>query len=60
MLLLDTDTRPQKAETMGVLVDWPGEQPAPSAFIFLASESNRPPVPRPRWPPSSRPAAARS
>lgn len=40
VLLLDTDTRPQKAETMGVLVDWPGEQPAPSAFIFLASESN--------------------
>lgn len=43
VLLLDTDTRPQKAETMGVLVDWPGEQPAPSAFIFLASESNPPP-----------------
>ena len=43
VLLLDTDTRPQKAETMGVLVEWPGEQPAPSAFIFLASESNPPP-----------------
>ncbi len=43
VLLLDTDTRPQKAETMGVLVDWPGEQPAPLAFIFLASESNPPP-----------------
>ena len=43
---------------MGVLVDWPGEQPAPSAFIFLASGSSPPPVPRPRWPPSSRPAAA--
>lgn len=60
VLLLDTDTRPQKAETMGVLVDWPGEQPAPSAFIFLASESNPPPARRLRWPPSSRPAAARS
>lgn len=43
VLLLDTDTRPQKAETMGVLVDWPGEQAAPSAFIFLASESSPPP-----------------
>src|SRR5690606_11822942 len=43
VLLLDTDTRPQKAETMGVLVDWPGEQAAPRAFVFLASESAPPP-----------------
>lgn len=43
VLLLDTDTRPQKAETMGVLVDWPGEQAVPSAFVFLASESSPPP-----------------
>ncbi|MBV7457546.1 UvrD-helicase domain-containing protein [Acidovorax sp. sif1233] len=43
VLLLDTDTRPQKAETMGVLVDWPGEQAVPRAFVFLASESNPPP-----------------
>ncbi len=43
VLLLDTDTRPQKAETMGVLVDWPGEQAVPSAFVFVASESNPPP-----------------
>lgn len=43
VLLLDTDTRPQKAETMGVLVDWPGEQPVPAAFVFLASESTPPP-----------------
>lgn len=43
VLLLDTDTRPQKAETMGVLVDWPGERAAPAAFIFLASESAPPP-----------------
>jgi len=43
VLLLDTDTRPQKAETMGVLVDWPGEQPVPRAFVFLASESSPPP-----------------
>lgn len=43
VLLLDTDTRPQKAETMGVLVDWPGEQTVPTGFVFLASESNPPP-----------------
>jgi ATP-dependent helicase/nuclease subunit A len=42
VLLLDTDTRPQKAETMGVLVDWPGEQTEPSGFVFLASESSPP------------------
>ena len=43
VLLLDTDTAPRKADTMGVLVDWPGESPEPVKFIFLASES-RPPV----------------
>ncbi|WCM91345.1 UvrD-helicase domain-containing protein [Acidovorax sp. NCPPB 2350] len=43
VLLLDTDTRPQKAETMGVLVDWPGEMPEPRCFVFLASESAPPP-----------------
>ncbi|MEO5795626.1 MAG: UvrD-helicase domain-containing protein, partial [Rhodoferax sp.] len=29
VLLLDTDSPPSKAETMGVLVDWPGEAEAP-------------------------------
>ncbi|MFT3814614.1 MAG: UvrD-helicase domain-containing protein [Acidovorax sp.] len=43
VLLLDTDARGQKAETMGVLVDWPGEQALPRRFIFLASEANPPP-----------------
>lgn len=43
VLLLDTDTRPQKAETMGVLVDWPGENATPAGFVFLASESSPPP-----------------
>ncbi|MGD9774206.1 UvrD-helicase domain-containing protein [Diaphorobacter sp.] len=43
VLLLDTDARAQKAETMGALVDWPGEQPAPLRFAFLASETNPPP-----------------
>jgi ATP-dependent helicase/nuclease subunit A len=46
VLLLDTDTRPQKAETMGVLVDWPGEQPAPSPLhLFGQRDPTRPPVP---------------
>ncbi|MFY3385691.1 UvrD-helicase domain-containing protein [Paracidovorax sp. MALMAid1276] len=43
VLLLDTDTRPQKADTMGVLVDWPGERAEPAGFVFLASESSPPP-----------------
>ena len=43
VLLLDTDARPQKAETMGALVDWPGQAPVPRCFVFLASESNPPP-----------------
>ncbi|WP_404303000.1 UvrD-helicase domain-containing protein [Alicycliphilus denitrificans] len=43
VLLLDTDARAKKAETMAVLVDWPGEQQLPRRFIFLASESNPPP-----------------
>ncbi|MBS0389578.1 MAG: UvrD-helicase domain-containing protein [Proteobacteria bacterium] len=43
VLLLDTDARPKNAETMGALVDWPGEQAAPRRFAFLASESNPPP-----------------
>ncbi|MDR6215128.1 ATP-dependent helicase/nuclease subunit A [Paracidovorax wautersii] len=43
VLLLDTDTRGQKTETMGALVDWPGESPVPRCFAFLASESSPPP-----------------
>jgi ATP-dependent helicase/nuclease subunit A len=42
VLLLDTDTAPRKPDTMGVLVDWPGEASAPVKFIFLASESQPP------------------
>ena len=42
VLLLDTDTAPRKADTMGVLVDWPGESAAPRKFVFLASESHPP------------------
>lgn len=43
VLLLDTDTLPARAETMGVLVDWPGEAMFPQRFAFLASET-RPPA----------------
>jgi ATP-dependent helicase/nuclease subunit A len=42
VLLLDTDTATRKSDTMGVLVDWPGESPEPVKFIFLASEAKPP------------------
>ena len=42
VLLLDTDAAPARAETMGVLVDWPGEAPQPRRFVFLASEKSAP------------------
>jgi ATP-dependent helicase/nuclease subunit A len=47
VLLLDTDAPPQRAQTMGVLLDWPGAEVAPVSFIFLASESRVPPSVRP-------------
>jgi ATP-dependent helicase/nuclease subunit A len=43
VLLLDTDTPPRNADSMGVLVDWPGESAEPHRFVFLVSES-RPPA----------------
>ena len=43
VLLLDTDGEALKSETMGVLVNWPGEDAYPRRFVFLASES-RPPA----------------
>ena len=42
VLLLDTDTAPRGADSMSVLVDWPGEAPAPQKFVFLISESTPP------------------
>jgi ATP-dependent helicase/nuclease subunit A len=42
VLLLDTATTSARPETMGVLVDWPGESPRPNRFIFLASEKSPP------------------
>ncbi len=43
VLMLDTDAGAQKAETMGALVDWPGEHETPQHFVFLASETHPPP-----------------
>jgi ATP-dependent helicase/nuclease subunit A len=43
VLLLDTDSAAARTQTMGMLVDWPGESAAPRRFAFLASES-RPPA----------------
>jgi len=42
VLLLDTDAPAPKAQTMGVLVDWPGESAVPESFMFLASETRVP------------------
>ena len=42
VLLLDTDTAERNAASMSVLVDWPGEAPAPQKFVFLISESTPP------------------
>ncbi|GAA4420543.1 UvrD-helicase domain-containing protein [Acidovorax lacteus] len=42
VLLLDTDAKAQRPDTMGVLVDWPGERVAPAHFLFLTSESQPP------------------
>jgi ATP-dependent helicase/nuclease subunit A len=40
VLLLDTDSGSPAAETMGVLIDWPGEAPAPLRFVFLEREKS--------------------
>ncbi len=39
VLLLDTDTAERNADSMGVLLDWPGRSPAPERLVFLVSES---------------------
>jgi ATP-dependent helicase/nuclease subunit A len=43
VLLLDTDTAERNADSMSVLIDWPGEAAAPRKFVFMVSES-RPPA----------------
>jgi ATP-dependent helicase/nuclease subunit A len=42
VLLLDTDTATRNADSMSVLVDWPGQALAPQKFVFLISESTPP------------------
>jgi ATP-dependent helicase/nuclease subunit A len=42
VLMLDCDAQAQRAQTMGVLVDWPGAAPAPSRFVFIAREKQPP------------------
>ena len=42
VLLLDTDTAPRNADSMTVLIDWPGAAAAPQKFVFLVSEKNPP------------------
>lgn len=43
VFLLDTDAAPPKAETLGLLLDWPVGQLAPKRAAFLASEARPPP-----------------
>lgn len=42
VLMLDTDASAQRAQTMGVLVKWPGQAAAPERFVFVASEKKPP------------------
>lgn len=42
VLMLDTEAAPPRPDSMGVLVDWPGEAERPQRFVFLASEKNPP------------------
>ena len=42
VLLLDTDTPPRAAETMGVLIDWPAQDAHPRQFFFVSSEAHPP------------------
>lgn len=43
VFLLDTDAAPPRAETLGLLLDWPVGQPAPRRAAFFASEAKPPP-----------------
>ncbi|MES2786168.1 MAG: UvrD-helicase domain-containing protein [Pseudomonadota bacterium] len=43
VLLLDTDGAPPRAESMGTVVQWPGQSASPTRFAFIASESRPPP-----------------
>ncbi|MGE5453367.1 MAG: UvrD-helicase domain-containing protein [Acidobacteriota bacterium] len=43
VFLMDTDALPSKAETYGVLVDWPEGAAHPTRCAFLQSQANPPP-----------------
>ncbi|TXH90806.1 MAG: DNA helicase UvrD [Rhodoferax sp.] len=43
VVILDSDGESPRRESMGVLVEWPGEAPCPQRFAFLMNES-RPPA----------------
>lgn len=43
VFLIDTDALPSKAETYGVLVDWPEGADHPARCAFLQSQANPPP-----------------
>jgi ATP-dependent helicase/nuclease subunit A len=42
VLLIDTHTTAERVKARDVLVDWPGESPAPQVFAFLRSEAAAP------------------
>ncbi|MFG6489190.1 UvrD-helicase domain-containing protein [Roseateles sp. BYS78W] len=43
VVLLDADAAPPKAETYGLLLDWPVDLPAPRQAAFFGSEAKPPP-----------------
>ncbi|MCY4746342.1 UvrD-helicase domain-containing protein [Pelomonas sp. UHG3] len=43
VILLDTEAAPPKAETYGLLLDWPVGDPAPTCAAFFGSEAKPPP-----------------
>ena len=42
VLMLDCDAAAPRAQTMGVLVEWKGDQERPTRFVFIASEKSPP------------------
>ncbi len=42
VLLLDCDGPAPRSQTMGILVEWKGDDPAPTRFVFTASEKTPP------------------
>lgn len=42
VLMLDCDAAAPRAQTMGVLIEWKGDQARPGRFVFVASEKTPP------------------